>query len=221
VALPKVNIAEAAALLTEPFSMIEVALVDDLAINVYICQGSIARHRHIDEDELFFVQSGAINLETDWGDLVLGQHELAVVPKGVGHRSSSPMRSSVLFLRPRILTERKNGHRRLFVLKGEQAIAKVNIAMLADGRVHPFVPVEAARIEEYVLHLSLCLGADTWRTREDGALLLLVQTGEITLEGKDEEMKMRAGDLTVIPAGTPYRATAAERATFLTLQRSR
>ncbi len=86
--LKMVNVAEEAARLTEPFSLIELAYVDYFEVYVFICYGVVVWHRHIDQDELFLVQSGIISLETEWGNLKLGPGELAVVPKGVGHRSN-------------------------------------------------------------------------------------------------------------------------------------
>ncbi len=55
--------------------------------------------RHTDQDELFLVYSGTISLESDWGTVILRPGELAVIPKGLGHRSSALMRSHVLLVK--------------------------------------------------------------------------------------------------------------------------
>ena len=96
--------------------MIDLVQVDDLALSIYLCQGTMPLHRHLDQDELFLVHSGTISLESEWGTAILRPGELAVAPKGVGHRSSSLLRSLVLLLQPRLMVNRRNGDRLLFAL---------------------------------------------------------------------------------------------------------
>ena len=100
----KVSIAEQATQLAEPFTMVDLAQIDDLSLSVFLCQGTLPFHRHMDQDELFLAHNGTIHLETDWGSLTLRPGEAAVVPKGVGHRSSSLQRSLVLLLQPLCLS---------------------------------------------------------------------------------------------------------------------
>ena len=112
-----ISIADQAGRLTEPFTMIDLASIDDLVLSVFLCQGTLPRHRHLDQDELFLVHSGTISLESDWGTAILRPGEMAVAPKGVGHRSSSLLNSQVLLLQPRLMVNRRNGNRRIFALK--------------------------------------------------------------------------------------------------------
>ena len=81
--LQKISIPETASKLEQPFSMMDVALVGDILISVYICQGTLEWHKHLDIDELFWVHKGTILLESEWGEKQLRAGELAVVPKGV------------------------------------------------------------------------------------------------------------------------------------------
>jgi len=112
--LRNINLLEVAAELDELFVMWDVALIDDVAISVYLCQGCIGWHRHIDYAELFWEQQGVLLLESEWGDIHLQSHELVVVPKGVTHRSGSLLSSTALFFQPRLLVTRRDGDRRLF-----------------------------------------------------------------------------------------------------------
>jgi len=80
--LRNINLLEVAAELDEFFVMWDVALIDDVAISVYLCQGRIGWHRHTDYAELLWVQQGVLLLESEWGDIHLQSHELVVVPKG-------------------------------------------------------------------------------------------------------------------------------------------
>ncbi|RPI53496.1 MAG: cupin domain-containing protein, partial [Chloroflexi bacterium] len=125
--LDKVSIIEQSGHLTEPFTMMDLVQIDDLTLSIFLCQGTLPFHRHVDQDELFLVHSGTISLESDWGTAVLRPGELSVVPKGVGHRSSSLLRSLVLLLQPRLMVNRRNGHRRLFAAKDSGRLEKLSL----------------------------------------------------------------------------------------------
>ena len=98
--LEKINYAQESAQLTEPFTMIDLAQIDDLSLSVYLCQGTMPFHRHLDQDELFMVHTGTISIESDWGNLILRPGELSVVPKGLSHRSASLIRSRLTHCSP-------------------------------------------------------------------------------------------------------------------------
>jgi len=44
--LEVIRIAEQAARLSQPFTMIDLAQIDDLMLSVYLCQGTLQTHRH-------------------------------------------------------------------------------------------------------------------------------------------------------------------------------
>ena len=81
----KISISQVAAKLDAPFSMLNVALVGDIVVSVYICQGVLQQHSHVDIDELFWVHDGTVLLESEAGEVELGPGELAVVPKAVSY----------------------------------------------------------------------------------------------------------------------------------------
>src|SRR5713226_3864775 len=99
-ALDVVSLAQAANKLDHPFRVVQVASIGDLALSIFVCQGQVNWHRHMDEDELFLVHEGVVAIDTERGRLTLHSEELVVVPKGVGHRSGSQLRSIVLLFRP-------------------------------------------------------------------------------------------------------------------------
>ena len=75
-----------AASLTEFWSPRIVAEVDDAYIKVAKVQGTLAWHKHDDEDELFFILKGRLRIEMETGDSVeLAEGQMFVVPKGVRH----------------------------------------------------------------------------------------------------------------------------------------
>ncbi len=70
----------------------QIATVDDMQVLLAKISGSFVWHSHKDEDELFFVQKGVLemrfresgNPENVWSEIV-NQGEIIVVPKGVEH----------------------------------------------------------------------------------------------------------------------------------------
>ena len=151
--LKKLNVSQAAAELDKPFSMMNVAFVGDIVISVYICQGMLEWHKHLDNDELFWVDEGTILLESEWGEVRLRPGELAVVPKGVGHRSSSGLRASVLLLRCGFIPNRKNGRRRLYTIAGEAKLKHISLQGVVQRLVLPFQFQTVAEVNE-----TLCKG---------------------------------------------------------------
>jgi len=215
-----ISIAQQSTRLKQPFSMLDLAQIDDLMLSVYLCQGTLQTHRHVDQDELFLVHSGSISLESDWGDVVLQPHELAVVPKGVGHRSASMLRSLVLLLQPRVVVDRRNGDRRLFALKGENRLQKVNLAAMGRQVVVPFNPVLVANLDTFAVQLTLCEGEGPWQAEDRQANLILCHDGRLTVDSERlGQVSLRPAELTVIPSRVSYRLLSTGRATVLGLKR--
>jgi mannose-6-phosphate isomerase-like protein (cupin superfamily) len=217
--LKVVNVVEEASRLTEPFSLIEMVHVDYLAVDVFICYGAVVWHKHMDQDELFLVQSGAISLETEWGNLKLGPGELAVVPKGVGHRSSSSVWSVVLLFQPRALADRRNGDRRIFALKDERQIEKVSLSAEAARLLDYLEPSDLACLDDFVVRLSLCLGESHWHQHEGRDEFLFVQEGVLELGTEGEKVSVRDGEMTVVPKGVVHRLVPGDGTVAMLLER--
>ena len=218
--LEVIRIAEQGARLSQPFTMIDLAQIDDLMLSIYLCQGTLQTHRHVDQDELFLVHSGAISLESEWGDVVLRPHELAVVPKGVGHRSASLLPSLVLLLQPRVVVDRRNGDRRLFALKAEKRLEKINLSAMGHQVVVPFSPVLVAHLDTFAIQLTLCEGVGPWQTEGRQASLILCYDGRLTVDAEGlGRASLGSAELTVIPSRVPYCLSSAGRAMVLGLKR--
>jgi homogentisate 1,2-dioxygenase len=218
--LEVIGIAQQGARLTQPFSMLDLAQIDDLMLSIFLCQGTLQTHRHVDQDELFLVHSGTISVESDWGDVVLQPHELAVVPKGVGHRSASLLPSLVLLLQPRVVVDRRNGDRRLFALKGESRLEKVSLMAMSHQVVVPFRPVLVADLDMFAVQLTLCEGMGPWQPADHPANLILCHDGRLTVDTKElGQAPLGPAELTVIPSSVSYRLLSTGRATALDLKR--
>jgi len=214
-----INIARAAKRLKEPFQMLRLAQIDDLAVDVYLCQGAVAWHRHTDEDELFMTYSGLMTLETEWGTVTLRPWEMALVPKGVGHRSLSAWPSEVLLVRPALLADRKNGDRRLYGLPGEARLRKTSLIGSGEWPGMPFRPQFLLRIEDFDLRLLRCLGRGPWIEPRSGDTLLLVQRGALLLESEEEQWPLMGGELIRVPKHTGHRLVTDTVAMVLELVR--
>jgi homogentisate 1,2-dioxygenase len=218
-ALEKINLSEQASQLTEPFTMIDLVQIDDLALSVFLCQGTLPSHRHLDQDELFLVHSGTISLDSDWGTVILRPGELAVVPKGLGHRSSSLVHSLVLLLQPRLIVNRRNGDRRLFAVKDEKRLEKVSVPAMGRQLTVPFRPVALAHLDTYAVNLLLSQETGPWWHTERQSSLVFCYDGRLILDSELGRVSVQSGDLTVVPKGVAYRLSSVGRALVLGVKR--
>ncbi len=63
----------------------QIATVDDMQVILAKIQGEFVWHQHQDEDELFFVQKGILEMHFRDKVEIVKEGELIVVPKGVEH----------------------------------------------------------------------------------------------------------------------------------------
>jgi mannose-6-phosphate isomerase-like protein (cupin superfamily) len=208
--LEKLNVSQIATTLDEPFSMKDVALVGDIVVSIYICQGMLAWHRHLDVDELFWVHEGTILLESEWGEVRLRPGELAVVPKGVGHRSSAGLRASVLLLRCGVIPERKNGRRRLYAISGEAKLKRIGLHGAIEALVLPFQFRTLACIEDSIVQAAW--GEGTWPVEIPAThdALFFVLSGTATVRTSENVLHLHAGELAVVPQGAVYQLSTAQ-----------
>ena len=72
--------------ITQAYSPVNLAMVDDFAIRLVKFQGEFERwHAHENEDESFIVLEGEILFQTERGDFLLKSGEGIVIPKGLRH----------------------------------------------------------------------------------------------------------------------------------------
>ncbi len=99
----KVNIAQVAARLTEPFKHLVVGRVDDYCAYLTRIEGSYLFHHH-SKDEMYLVLEGEIAVDYANGTSVtVGQGESLVVRAGEKHRSRSEKGALVLMFKARDL----------------------------------------------------------------------------------------------------------------------
>jgi len=217
--ITKISIAEQATRLAEPFTMVDLTQIDDLALSVFLCEGTMPFHRHLDQDELFLPYSGTIRIESDWGSVTLHPGDATVVPKGIGHRSSSPLRSLVLLFQSRLMISRRNGHRRLFALKTEQGLQRISVPGTGRELEADFEPMPLIDVDTFALTLSVCQGiGPRWQVDHQSSLVLCYE-GQVRLESELGRLSLQNGELAVVPRGTPYRISSPARSLVLGVQR--
>ena len=204
VMIKKLSVSQVAAKLDEPFAMANVAIVSDIVVSIYLCQGMLEWHRHLDIDELFWVHKGTVLLESECGDVRLRPGDLAVVPKGVRHRSSSGLQATVLLLRCGFAPQRKNGRRRLYALSGADSLKRVSLPGAAQALARPFRFRTVARVDGSGVQTAW--GVGTWPVGIPSPhdALLFVLRGTATVRTADSMLHMHPDDFTVVPRGSVY-----------------
>jgi homogentisate 1,2-dioxygenase len=213
--IAKISVFEEARNLTQPFLVVDLAEIDDFAARLFVSQGMVAWHKHIDQEQLFFVLDGELVLESEWGNTTLGSGEMAVIPKAVGHRCGSPARTTALVFERRFFSNRQNGQRRLFVLEGAGELKPVSIGAEAMTLEASYVSRRLTTVDELVLSVARCEGEGKERVPSHGSELLLVQENSLTLETGVGAVTLGRGEMAVVPRGVPYRAHASETAVVL------
>ena len=84
--MKKINLADKFSLFSEHWSPKIVAELKGQHVKIAKVQGSFDWHQHPEEDELFWVIRGDLDIEFRDQTITLGPGELLVVPRGVEHR---------------------------------------------------------------------------------------------------------------------------------------
>lgn len=98
--LAKVNLAEKLMRFDERWSPRIVGELNGQHVKLAKFEGEFVWHRHEDEDELFLVIEGRLDLELRDGTLRLERGEFAIVPRGVEHRPVALEETHVLLFEP-------------------------------------------------------------------------------------------------------------------------
>ncbi|MEM7663848.1 MAG: cupin domain-containing protein [Pseudomonadota bacterium] len=85
----KVDIASKFALFTETWQPKIIGQVDNMHVKIARIDGVFDWHSHPEEDEMFFVVEGAMDMEFRDRTERVGTGEMIIVPKGVEHRPAS------------------------------------------------------------------------------------------------------------------------------------
>ncbi|MHB1355275.1 MAG: cupin domain-containing protein [Anaerolineae bacterium] len=212
----KLELTQLAAGLAHPFYLQQIARLDHFAIYLYLAQGAVARHRHQTHDELFFVVSGTLRIESEWGKVVLREGELAVIPRGVEHASSSLLNTIVMLAQAQADPERKNGHGRITV--GEnQALSKWSPRDQVHGTGQPFFSLSLAQVDEMAVRAAWCQGVVGWHRHSDHDELLLVIDGQIEIGTEQGSFTLLPNEMVIVPRNRVHHLSSYKQTLLLSL----
>ena len=83
--MKSINVQEKFSSFREQWHPRQIAIVDDMQVLLAKLQGDFIWHKHEEEDELFFVQKGTLEMHFRDKVTLVKEGEIIVVPKGVEH----------------------------------------------------------------------------------------------------------------------------------------
>ena len=98
--MEKVNLLEKFSLFKEQWDPKIVGELNGQHIKLVKSEGAFVWHRHENEDELFLIVKGTLNMEFRDKTIVLEQGEFLIVPKGVEHRPVAKEEVWILLFEP-------------------------------------------------------------------------------------------------------------------------
>ena len=99
--MKKVNLAEKFALFSEHWSPRVVGELNGQEVKLARLQGAFVWHHHEQEDELFLVVEGVLQMEFRDKTVMVNPGEFIIVPKGVEHRPVAEQEVKVLLFEPK------------------------------------------------------------------------------------------------------------------------
>lgn len=98
--IEKVNLAEKLSLFEDYWSPKIVGEINDFCVKLVKLQGEFVWHHHDEEDELFLVVKGRLQMKLRDRDVWLEEGEFVIIPHGVEHLPVAPEEVHVLLLEP-------------------------------------------------------------------------------------------------------------------------
>jgi mannose-6-phosphate isomerase-like protein (cupin superfamily) len=95
-----VNLLQKFSLFTEKWNPKIVGELNGQHIKLVKSEGAFVWHKHDDEDEMFFIVKGVLNMEFRDKTIVLQEGEFLIVPKGVEHRAVANEEVWILLFEP-------------------------------------------------------------------------------------------------------------------------
>ena len=99
--MKKVNVAATLQTFSEHWQPRIVGELNGQHVKLVKLQGEFVWHQHADEDELFYVVRGSIDIELRDRTVTLGEGEFFIVPRGVEHCPDADEETEVLLIEPR------------------------------------------------------------------------------------------------------------------------
>ena len=99
--MTKVNLGEKLKLFDEYWSPKIVGELNGQYVKIAKFKGEFPRHHHDNEDEMFLVLKGRLQIKMDEGDVVLDEGEFCIIPRGVDHQPVAGEEVHALLFEPK------------------------------------------------------------------------------------------------------------------------
>lgn len=98
--MDKVNLAEKLSAIREKWSPKVVGELNGQYVKLAKVEGEYVWHSHAEEDELFYVVSGRLNIELRDRSVELASGEFFIVPRGVEHKPVAKPEAEIMLFEP-------------------------------------------------------------------------------------------------------------------------
>lgn len=98
--MEKVNVAEKLSLITGYWEPKITGELNQQHVKLVKFKGGFTWHKHLNEDEMFYVIKGSFRMEFRGKTVIINENEFIIVPKGVEHRPVAPEEVSVMLFEP-------------------------------------------------------------------------------------------------------------------------
>lgn len=95
-----INVKEKFSLFTDHWKPRIIAELNGQQVKLAKVKGEFVWHDHAEEDELFLVIKGELQIETESGTRILREGELSVIPRGLRHRPMAAEECWILLFEP-------------------------------------------------------------------------------------------------------------------------
>lgn len=99
--MEKINLNEKFQLFSEYWSPRIIGEVNDSHVKVAKFKGQFTWHVHDNEDEMFYVVKGKLTIKFREKDVLLGEGECIIIPKGIEHMPYAEEEVHVLLIEPK------------------------------------------------------------------------------------------------------------------------
>ena len=116
--MEKINLAEKLARVSDYWSPKIVGEVNDFHVKIVKFQGEFLWHHHENEDEMFLVVKGTMRMRFREHDVLVGEGEFIIVPRGVEHMPVAEGEVHVVLFEPKSTLNTGN-------VRNERTVAKL------------------------------------------------------------------------------------------------
>jgi mannose-6-phosphate isomerase-like protein (cupin superfamily) len=101
---------------------------------------------------------------------------------------------------------------------GDQVVTKINLAEKFDRFTDRWSPKIVADLNDSHVKLAKVQGEFVWHRHEEEDELFIVVRGELTIELRDGQVTLGAGEMVVIPKGVEHRPVAKEEVHLMLIE---